>query len=209
MRLNKYLSRSGYASRRNCDKLIEAGKVKVNGAVTFDYSTQVSNQDIIICEGSIVNQLPESEVFLLNKPKGYISTSYDPAGRKKVIDLVKTKNRLFTVGRLDRDTTGVILLTNDGDLANKLMHPKNKIERIYLVATKIDIIYSNYMSLESGIYIEKNFFVKGKIKRLGKKNGLILWRVVLLEGKNHEVKRIFKYFESTVVHLHLQIASLT
>jgi len=202
MRLNKYLSRSGRASRRACDKLIESGKVMVNGKVMLDYSYQVNDDDVVVCDGSMINQLPGREVFLLNKLKGYISTSSDPNGRKKVIDLIKTNNRLFTVGRLDRDTTGAILLTNDGELANKLMHPKNKIERIYLVATKIDILKSEYSKLEAGLFIEKGFFVKGKLLRIGKKGGLITWRIHLQEGKNHEIKRIFKFLGSSVTHLH-------
>ncbi len=168
MRLNKYLARSGKASRRACDRLIESGKVKVNGKVMLDYSFQVSDDDVVICDGSIINQLPDREVFLLNKLKGYVSTSSDPNGRKKVIDLIKSNNRLFTVGRLDRDTTGAILLTNDGELANTLMHPKNKIERIYLIATKIDILKSEYSKLEDGFLIEKGFFVKGRLLRIGK-----------------------------------------
>ena len=202
MRLNKYLARSGCASRRACDKLIEEGRVKVNGAIMLDFSCQVDNDDVIMCDGKIINQIADSEVFLAHKLKGYISTSQDPYGRKKVIDMIKTKNRLFTIGRLDRDTTGAILLTNDGELANKLMHPKYNIERIYLVATKVDILKSEYSKLETGISIEKNFKVKGKIIRLGKKGGLVHWRMILHEGKNHEVKRIFKYFGSTVIHLH-------
>tara|TARA_B100000686_G_scaffold350303_1_gene445906 strand:+ start:2664 stop:3362 length:699 start_codon:yes stop_codon:yes gene_type:complete len=202
MRLNKYLARSGCASRRACDKLIEEGRVKVNGAIMLDFSCQVDNDDVIMCDGKIINQIADSEVFLAHKLKGYISTSQDPYGRKKVIDMIKTKNRLFTIGRLDRDTTGAILLTNDGELANKLMHPKYNIERIYLVATKVDILKSEYSKLEAGISIDKNFKVKGKIIRLGKKGGLVHWRIILHEGKNHEVKRIFKYFGSTVIHLH-------
>ena len=202
MRLNKYLARSGQASRRACDRLIESGKVKVNGKVMLDYSFQVSDDDVVICDGSIINQLPDREVFLLNKLKGYVSTSSDPKGRKKVIDLIKSNNRLFTVGRLDRDTTGAILLTNDGELANTLMHAKNKIERIYLIATKIDILKSEYSKLGDGFLIEKGFFVKGRLLRIGKKGGLIVWRMYLHEGKNHEVKRIFKFLGSSVVHLH-------
>ena len=154
MRLNKYLARAGHASRRKCDELIQAGKVKVNGETVRDYSLQVTSDDIVICAGLLIDAIPVREVYLLNKLKGYVSTSHDPQGRKKVIDLITSSSaRLFTVGRLDRDTTGAILVTNDGQLANNLMHPKYKIEKNYFVATKIDIPKSKYVTLKNGIKI--------------------------------------------------------
>ena len=202
MRLNKYLARSGYASRRKCDQVIESGKVNVNGIVITDYSYKVDVDDIIFCNGTLINEIPRREVYLLNKLKGYISTSTDPHGRKKVIDLIKSNSRLFTIGRLDRDTTGAIIITNDGDLANNLMHPKFKIEKVYFVSTKIDISKIKYESLSKGMKIDNGLVVRGKIKRLCKKGGLIHWKVILSEGKNHEVKRIFKALGSMVTHLH-------
>ena len=202
MRLNKYLARSGYASRRKCDQVIESGKVNINGNIITDYSYKVNDDDVIFCNGTLINEIPKREVYLLNKLKGYISTSSDPHGRKKVVDLIKSDNRLFTVGRLDRDTTGAIIITNDGQLANNLMHPKFKIEKVYFVSTKIDIEKLKYVSLSKGIKIDNNIVVQGKIKRLGKKGGLIHWQVTLCEGKNHEIKRIFKALGSMVTHLH-------
>ena len=210
MRLNKYLARAGFASRRKCDQVIESGEVNVNGEIITDYSYKVNIDDVIFCNGFLINEIPKREVFLLNKLKGYISTSSDPHGRKKVIDLIKSDNRLFTVGRLDRDTTGAILITNDGELANKLMHPKYKIERIYFVSTKIDIEKEQYASLSKGLKIESNIIVRGKVVRLCKKGGLIHWKITLCEGKNHEIKRIFKALGSKVVHLHREsIAGLS
>ena len=123
MRLNKFLARAGVASRRKCDSFIESGKVVVNGHVKRNFGYQVGADDIVVCNGMPINSLPKTKVYLVNKLKGYISTSSDPQGRKCVIDLVPSKDRLFTVGRLDRDTTGAILVTNDGEMANKLMHP--------------------------------------------------------------------------------------
>ncbi len=202
MRLNKFLARAGLASRRKCDQLIENGKVVINGQITKNFSYNVDSEDVVICNGVPIDTIPKSRVYLVNKLKGYISTSSDPHRRKKVIDLIKSVDRLFTVGRLDRDTTGAILVTNDGQLANNLMHPRNQIERIYLVATKIDISHLEYKTIRKGLKLDKNTMAYGKIFRLGKRGGLIHWKVILCEGKHHEVKRIFKMLGSSVIHLH-------
>ena len=202
MRLNKYLARSGFASRRKCDKLIEDGKVVINGSINKNFGYIVMPDDVIVCDGSPIYSLPNTKIYLVNKLKGYISTSSDPQGRKKVIDLVPTDDRLFTIGRLDRDTTGAILVTNDGELANKLMHPRNQIERVYIVASKIDIEKEKRKLLSKGIDIGGGFVAKGEINRLNVSGGLIYWRIILREGKNHEVKRIFVALNSKVIHLH-------
>ena len=191
MRLNKFLARAGIASRRKCDNLIETGKVKVNGYSKTNFGYQVAPDDIVVCDGAAINSIPKTKVYLVNKLRGYISTSSDPEGRKCVIDLVSSHQRLFTVGRLDRDTTGAILVTNNGDMANKLMHPKNQIERVYIVSTKVDITRDKVKHLNKGINLDDGTIAKGKLKRLNKKGGLIYWEVILKEGKNHEVKRIF------------------
>jgi len=202
MRLNKFLARSGQASRRKCDQLIESGKVVINGQVIKNFTYKVDPEDVVICDGVPIDSIPKSRVYLMNKPKGYISTSSDPYRRKKVIDLIKSSDRLFTVGRLDRDTTGAILVTNDGQLANNLMHPRNQIEKVYIVTTKIDIPRLKFNALSKGIKLDNGTNAYGKIQRLGKKGGLIYWKVILCEGKKHEVKRIFKTLGSIVIHLH-------
>ena len=155
-----------------------------------------------MCNGKLINELPKKKVYILNKLKGYISTSNDPQGRKCVIDLINSSDRLFTIGRLDRDTTGIILITNDGELANILMHPRNKIERVYIVSTKVDILNDKRKKLENGLKLPDGYIVYGKLYRLNKKGGLIYWKVVLKEGRNHEVKNIFKILGSRVEHLH-------
>ena len=204
MRLNKFLARSGVASRRKCDSLIESGKVVINGHVKRNFGYQVGTDDIVVCNGMPINSLPKTKVYLVNKLKGYISTSSDPQGRKCVIDLVPSSDRLFTVGRLDRDTTGAILVTNDGEMANKLMHPKNQIERVYIVASKLNISRDKRGNLSKGLDLGDGTKAKGELQRLDGRGGLIYWKVILKEGKNHEVKRIFKTLGSTVVHLHRQ-----
>ena len=204
MRLNKFLARAGVASRRKCDSLIELGKVVVNGHVKTNFGYQVVTEDIVVCNGMPINSLPKTKVFLVNKLKGYISTSSDPEGRKCVIDLVPSTDRLFTVGRLDRDTTGAILVTNDGELANNLVHPKNQIERVYIVASKLNISRDKRGNLSKGLDLGDGTIARGELHRLDRRGGLIYWKVVLREGKNHEVKRIFKALGSAVVHLHRQ-----
>ena len=204
MRLNKYLARAGVASRRKCDTLIESGKVKVNGYSKTNFGYQVAPDDIVLCDGVAINSIPKTKVYLVNKLRGYISTSSDPEGRKCVIDLVPSPHRLFTVGRLDRDTTGAILVTNDGELANHLMHPRNQIERVYIVTSKLNISREKRGLLSKGLDLSDDIKAFGKLQYLDMKGGLIYWRVLLCEGKNHEVKRIFKALGSSVVHLHRQ-----
>ena len=202
MRLNKFLAQAGIASRRKSEQFIESGKVVINGKVIKNFAYKVDSEDVVVCDGVLIDTIPKCRVYLVNKLKGYISTSSDPHGRKKVIDLIQSPDRLFTVGRLDRDTTGAILVTNDGQLANNLMHPRNQVERVYLVATKIDIPHSKFNILRKGLKLDHRSIAYGKIQRLGKKGGLIHWKVILNEGKHHEVKRIFKTLGSAVIHLH-------
>ena len=202
MRLNKFLAHAGVASRRKCDEFISKGKVTINGKVVRDFSYNVSENDLVMCDRHLIDTVQERVVYLLNKPKGYICTNNDTHKRKKVIDLIPTHERLFTVGRLDRDTTGAILLTNDGDLANKLMHPKYNKKKVYLVETKKDIDPEKLKTLPNGIRLDKGEWARGEIRLLDKYNGKFLWEVILTEGKNREVKRIFDAFDSKVFTLH-------
>ena len=202
MRLNKFLSHAGVASRRKCDEYIESGKVQVNGKRVTDFSYQVQPDDIVLCDRKLIENTKARVVYLLNKPKGYICTNSDAHDRKKVVDLLPPGQRLFTIGRLDRDTTGAILVTNDGDLANQLMHPRFKKEKIYLAETKEDIDDKELPALTKGMQLDRGEYAKGGIKRLDRYKGRILWEVILTEGKNREVKRIFEVFGTQVISLH-------
>ena len=204
MRLNKYLAHVGIAARRKCDELIREGKVKINGEVVTDFSRQVTPEDIVHCRGTIIPQPPDRVVYLLHKPRGVISASSDSRGRRTVIDLFPEKERLFTVGRLDRDTTGVILVTNDGDLAFSLTHPRFQIERIYLAVTLVDIPVEKRKQLSKGLKLEDGSLARGQLQRLDKDGRNILWKVTLREGKYREVKRIFQALDARVEHLHRQ-----
>lgn len=131
MRLNKYLAQAGVASRRKADTLIQAGTVMVNGELEINPATNISPSDTVTFDGQKVELNQETFFILLNKPKGVITTTKDEKGRRSVLDLIPSQERLFPVGRLDRDTTGLVLLTNDGELANRLAHPRWRIPRIY------------------------------------------------------------------------------
>jgi len=202
MRLNKYLAHCGVASRRKCDQLIQEGKIAINGKIITDYSYKVKNQDVVVFNNKAVSLDDEQySLYLLNKPKGYICSNAKD-NKNRVVDLIKSNSRLYTIGRLDVNTTGAILVTNDGDLANKLSHPRYDKEKKYLVRTFIDIPKDQYMKLKKGINIGRRQRAKGVIKRLKKENKHIYWEVVLTEGKNREIRRIFEKLDSEVIDLH-------
>jgi len=190
VRLNRFLSESGVASRRKSEEYIKDGRVSVNGKYVFDLATVIDEEkDTVKVDGERVR--PEKKVyFLLNKPKGFITTTEDEMGRRTVVDLIKTKAKIFPVGRLDYDTTGVLLLTNDGDFANFLMHPSNKIPREYKVALDNPIEDEHRLKLTKGITLEGR---KGKFEKIfyahkDHKDKLVATTV---EGRNHFVKRMF------------------
>ena len=132
-RLQKVIANSGYCSRRKAEELISKGKVYVNGEKITELGTKVNKTDAIEVEGKVLSLEEDKVVYLLNKPRGIISSVSDDKGRKTVVDLIDTKKRIYPIGRLDYDTTGIILLTNDGELANTLMHPNNKVEKNMLL----------------------------------------------------------------------------
>lgn len=155
VRLNKYIANSGICSRREADKLIESGAIKVNGKTVTELGTKISTDDRV--EYGNQNIRNEKLVYvLLNKPKDYITTMDDPQGRKTVMELVRQacKERIYPVGRLDRNTTGLLLFTNDGDLAKKLTHPKHNIKKIYTVLLDKKMLYSDLMKIKEGRFIQ-------------------------------------------------------
>ena len=201
MRLNKYLALCGVDSRRKCDTLILKKKIKVNGKVVGDFSYRVQKDDLVQYKNSVVSPQDDYKFYLINKPSGYVCSS-SPSDGKRVIDLIPSKRRLFTIGRLDRDTTGAIIVTDNGDVANKFMHPKYKIEKIYIAESKMDIDRKIYGNLINGISIGSGQIAKGKMTRLHKENGIIFWEIILTEGKNREIKRLFKSMGSELTKLH-------
>ena len=201
MRLNKFIAKSGTTSRRKADDLISQKLIFVNGEVMDNFSYNVSLDDIVTYKGKVLSAEIDV-VYVLNKPKGYVCSNHDNFNKKNVFELIDSKKRLFSVGRLDRDTTGVLLLTNNGDLAYKLTHPKYQIKKKYFALSKIDLSDDNLDEISKGVRLEDGDFVTAKIKRIDKKDTKFVWDITLTEGKNREIKKIFNHFESRVIKLH-------
>ena len=170
-RLQKVIAILGYCSRRHAEELILQGKVKVNGNIVDELGVKIKGNETIEVENNILDKNRSYEYYLLNKPREVVSTTYDEHGRKTVVDLIKTDTRIYPVGRLDYDTTGLILLTNDGVLANKLMHPSSKIDKTYIA--KVEGVLTGYdiKKLRNGIVIDgyKTTRAKVKLKSVDKK----------------------------------------
>ena len=192
-RLQKVIAASGIASRRKAEDLIKQGKVTVNGNIINTLGTKVSSKDIIEINGKILEKEPK-EYYLLNKPRGIITSTSDEKGRKTVIDLIDTKTHIYPVGRLDYDTTGVLLLTNDGEFSNILMHPTNSIDKVYLAKIEGIIKKEQIDMLKKGVQIE-NSKVKAshiKLKKVNSTNNTCMVEITIHEGKNHQVKKMFE-----------------
>lgn len=201
-RLQKFIASSGICSRRKAEELIKSGKVKVNGILIKELGTKVSFEDDVMVEGKRI--IYEKKVYyLLNKPRGVISAVTDDKGRETVVDLIAEKRRIFPIGRLDYDTTGLLLLTNDGELANILMHPSNEVEKVYVAKVKGKLSMDTLFSLKKGITIEnKKVIPKNvKIKSYDKKTDSSVVRIALVEGHNHIVKNIFEAVNHPIIKL--------
>lgn len=204
-RLQKVIANSGYCSRRKAEQLILEGKVKVNHQVVKELGIKVFPKDIIEVEGILLEK-EEKVYYLINKPKGCISAVSDDKNRKVVVDYLKEKGveeRVYPVGRLDYDTTGALILTNDGELTNLLTHPSNRIEKVYLVRCKGIVNSSDIMKLKSGIKIGDYTTAKAKaeIVSVDKKNQSSLVRITIIEGKYHQVKLMFEAINHPVKKL--------
>ena len=202
-RLQKVIANSGFTSRRKAEELIKEGKVKVNGKVIKELGTKVSYDDSIIIDGVLLKKEENKEYYLLNKPRGFISSVSDDKNRKTVVDLIETETRIYPIGRLDYDTTGVLLLTNDGELANKLMHPASKIDKVYIA--KVEGILTGYdvKRLRNGVVINgyKTSKCRVKLKSIDKNKNTCLVEIIIHEGKNHQVKKMIEAVGKKVLKL--------
>ncbi len=201
-RLQKIIASSGYCSRRKAEELIKKGLVFVDGEKVTELGTKVSEKASISINGSVLAK-ENKEYYLLYKPVGVVTTTNDEKKRKTVVDLINTTKRIYPVGRLDYDTTGVLLLTNDGDFANILMHPSNQIDKVYLA--KIDGILgkNELQALRNGVLIDgfKTAPAKVKIKQYSKSSNMSLIEITIHEGKNHQVKKMFEAVNHKVIKL--------
>ncbi|MFV0288253.1 MAG: pseudouridine synthase [Mycoplasmatales bacterium] len=203
-RLQKRIANNSKFSRRKAESLILEGQVKVNGQVIKELGTKVAATDEIQV-GNKVLYSEEKVYYLLNKPKGVVSTCSDEKGRPTVIDLIKNEvqDNVYPVGRLDFNTTGVLILTNDGELANFLMHPRNKIAKTYLAKVKGQMQREAILQLANGIEIDGYQTSRAKIKilRHNPKLEISKIRITIYEGKNHQVKKMFEAIGGQVVEL--------
>ena len=202
MRLNKYLASCGVASRRKCEDIIRSGTVLVNGEIEVNPFRLLLPEDSILLDDKEMFSLVDTEVIVLNKPDGYITTTNDPQGRNTVMDLVKSPNRLFPVGRLDKDTTGVLLLTNDGNLAYQLTHPKYQVEKVYRVQIMGFLSNNDIEQIKSGVMIGSDETGQGEVLSQNKVSKCVTEiELVLTQGKKREVRRILSSLGYKVIAL--------
>lgn len=217
LRLNKYLAHAGVASRRKADELIAKGLIKVNGKVVSEVGHKVKKEDKVEFEGKVVK--PERKVYiLLNKPKGYITTTDDEKDRKTVMDLVKGASaklklpydlRLYPVGRLDRNTSGVLLITNDGDLSLKLTHPSNSMAKIYKATLDKPLKQEHFDALLMGTDLEDGHAKIDELAYVDTTDGTVLGLEIHM-GKNRIVRRLFEHYGYVVEKLdRMSFAGLT
>lgn len=207
IRLNKYIANAGVCSRRAADKLIDEKKVKVNGKVVLEKGTVIDTyKDSVEVNGKKMSISEEKVYILLNKPKGYITTAKEQFNRPFVLDLINEKERVYPVGRLDMDTSGLLILTNDGQLTNKITHPKNHIHKTYEAILKNELSNVDMQKLEKGVDIGGYVTQPAKIQKLGDKKV----RITISEGKNRQVRKMFETVNNKVVELkRISIGKLT
>lgn len=193
-RLQKVIANSGYCSRRKAEELISSGQVYVNGEMITELGTKVEGNETIVVEGVTLNKDTRKEYYLLNKPRGYICSLKDDKGRKVVTELINTKERIYPVGRLDYDTTGLLILTNDGEFANILMHPSNEVEKTYLAIIEGIMTTEEIYKLKDGVVIDgiKVTPKRLKIKKKDLEKNKSKVEITIVEGRNHIVKKMFE-----------------
>jgi len=201
-RLQKLIAESGYTSRRKAEELIMQGKVKVDGKVINELGVKVNSDVKIEIDGKLL-KLEQKEYYILNKPRGYICAVTDDKGRKVVTELIDTKARIYPVGRLDYDTTGLLILTNDGELSNILMHPSSDVEKKYVAKIEGTLSGEELNKLKKGIVIDGRKCIPSriKVKKRDKVKNTDIVEITISEGRNHIVKNIFDSLNHPVIKL--------
>lgn len=190
IRLNKYIAESGIASRRKAEEFITQGRVIINGKVVQNLSTKVDPFNDVVYVDDVKLKQKEKIYYLLNKPKGFITSTSDEKNRNTVVDLINTREKIFPVGRLDYNTTGVLLLTNDGEFSNKITHPKNNFKRVYIAKINKELEVKDKEKLLKGVYLDRRKGVFTELSYVKEGNYKVV-RVTTVEGRNHFVKRMF------------------
>ena len=201
-RLNKYIADAGVCSRREADQLIAAGKIKINGQLVTVLGTKVAEDDQVTYNGKLL-KAERLKYILINKPKNYITTVKDTHDRKTVIDLIEgaCKERLYPVGRLDRDTTGLLLMTNDGDLTKRLTHPSFGVKKKYVIQLENSIHPDCLKEMKKGIQLEDGEVKYDEVKYGRQETDRTQLIVTLHSGKNRIIRRTMEYFDKKLLHL--------
>ncbi len=201
-RLQKVIAASGVASRRKAEELIVAGRVKVNGMVVTELGTKVDGQDVISVDGREITK-EKYVYYVLNKPLRCISSVKDDKGRLTAVDLIDTDYRIFPVGRLDYFSSGVLLLTNDGDFTNRMIHPRYEMEKEYSVIIKGHLTSEDIKMILTGIRLPEGEVLSGcRVEVRKYQDRLTYFNIILREGKNREIRRMMEYFGYEVTSLH-------
>ena len=202
MRINKYISQTGTCSRRKAEEYIKEGRVTVNGVAVDDLATQIEEGDKVCLNGQEISLQEKLVYYMLNKPKGFVTTMSDDRDRKSISTLTGDINyRVYPIGRLDYESEGLLLLTNDGNLTYKLTHPKFNIPKKYIVKVEGELKESELAVLRAGVVIDGERYAKCKVKLLGFSGGLSRVEIVLFEGKNREIRKMFDAIGKNVVFL--------
>lgn len=205
-RLNKYIASCGICSRRKADELITNGRVKINDVVVTNLGEKVSDIDVVKVDEKVLQKESRKVYIVLNKPKGYVTTNSDEYNRKNVIDLIHEDVRVYPIGRLDMDTEGLLLLTNDGEFSNNIMHPRNKIEKTYIVTTDTNVTNDQIEHLKNGVDIGDYITRPAKVKKIGKDK----IQIIISEGKNRQVRRMCEAVNINLLNLRrVQIGNIT
>ncbi|MBN2017242.1 MAG: rRNA pseudouridine synthase [Candidatus Cloacimonetes bacterium] len=214
MRINKFLAQAGLGSRRSCEQLVLDGKIKINGAIFKDLATDIDvENDVVSYKNNVLHIHKNKFYIMLNKPAGYLVTADDPYERETVFDLLpKFKEHIFPIGRLDKNSEGLLLLSNDGDFAQKITHPSKKLSKTYLVKVQGKIPFFKIKLLRNGIELDDGKTLPAKIflKSYNKSHDTTKLRMVIYEGKNQQIRRMIKAIGSSVIELkRVQVGDIT
>ncbi|WP_054252053.1 pseudouridine synthase [Neofamilia massiliensis] len=201
MRLQKYLAHCGVASRRQAELIIAKSRVSVNDEIVTDPARDVSDQDLVKVDGKLIKLNKTYKYYLLNKPLGVVSTASDEKGRLNVIDLINSDKRLYPIGRLDMDTTGIILITNDGKLTQILTHPKYELSKTYIAKVKGRPNKTSLNKLRSGLYIDGRKTKEAQVRILNTYPNETLVEISIQEGRNRQIRKMFDAIDHPVVSL--------
>jgi 23S rRNA pseudouridine2605 synthase len=201
-RLQKYMAECGIASRRKCEEIILSGRVKVNGVVIKELGYKINSQeDVVVVDNKIIKPEEKKLYIALNKPEGYVSTVSDERGRKTILDLVKVNERIYPIGRLDYDTSGLILLTNDGDIYNRVIHPRQIINKKYIAKIAGSPSQENIEKFKKGIDIGGYVTAPAEFKVLERDSKFSSVEIVIHEGKNRQIRRMCDAINHPVITL--------